>query len=227
MPGELIKRSGCRPWEISHRTSLPGDFVSEEVQMDSKNSYEGINEYAVKLVKFRASKLVGDVGFTEADREDLEQEMILDFLLRLPKFDPRRAKKSTFIAQLVEHSVIGIVGKQKAAMRDYRLRAGSLNECREDEDGHQTERIQTLGEDEYFRRINGQARSRQELEELTIDLKSAIAELPAELRTLCQRLRKETLSGISRGTGVPRTTLYDLLKKLAVMLEETKIKDYL
>ena len=42
--------------------------------------YEGIDEYAVRIIKYKARQLVGRVGFTESDREDLEQEMILDLI---------------------------------------------------------------------------------------------------------------------------------------------------
>ena len=54
--------------------------------------YKGIDEYAVRIIKYKARQLVGRVGFTESDREDLEQEMILDLLQRLPKYDPARAQ---------------------------------------------------------------------------------------------------------------------------------------
>ena len=47
--------------------------------------YEGIDEYAVQIIKYKARQLVGRVGFTESDREDLEQEMLMGLLQRLPK----------------------------------------------------------------------------------------------------------------------------------------------
>jgi hypothetical protein len=42
--------------------------------------------------KFKARQLVGRVGLTESDREDLEQEMILTCSQRLPKYNPDRAQ---------------------------------------------------------------------------------------------------------------------------------------
>ena len=62
---------------------------------------EGIDEYAVQIIKFKAKQLVGRVGLTDSDREDLEQEMILDLLQRLPKYNPDRAQRNTFIARVV------------------------------------------------------------------------------------------------------------------------------
>ena len=46
--------------------------------MEIRNRYEGIEEYAVWFVKRKAKQLVGTHRFTEGDRDDLEQEMMLD-----------------------------------------------------------------------------------------------------------------------------------------------------
>ncbi len=73
--------------------------------MDVKNCYEGIDKYAVWLVRRRARYLVGKAGFTEDDREDLEQEMIIDLLRRLPQFNSSRAQRKTFIAKVIPLSM--------------------------------------------------------------------------------------------------------------------------
>lgn len=51
--------------------------------MGTKNRYHGIEEYAVKLIQLKSYQLVGNAGFSDADREDLEQELMLDLLTRL------------------------------------------------------------------------------------------------------------------------------------------------
>ena len=47
-------------------------------------------DYAAKLIKFKAKQLVSTHGFTEGDRDDIEQELLLSLWLRLEGFDPRR-----------------------------------------------------------------------------------------------------------------------------------------
>ena len=49
-----------------------------------------LNEYARSVIRNKARQLIGKYGFTPDDYEDLEQEMILDLLVRLPKFDPEQ-----------------------------------------------------------------------------------------------------------------------------------------
>ena len=195
--------------------------------MGYENRYQGIDDYAVQLIKYKARQLVGRVGFTESDREDLEQEMVLDLLRRLPKFDPKRAGRNTFIARIVEHKVATIIEAQKAGMRDYRLCSCSLNDRLEDEEGRSIERMETIDQEDYLRRTGKLSRPMSELRNLSIDLRSAVQTLPPELRELCKRLQTESVTEISRDTGILRCTIYESIKKLRAIFEDAGLKDYL
>jgi len=195
--------------------------------MGSINHCEGIDEYAVQIIKFKAKQLVGRVGLTDSDREDLEQEMILDLLQRLPKYNPDRAQRNTFIARVVEHKIATIIEARKAGLRDYRLCNCSLNERLEDEEGGSVERMETIDQEDYLRLTAGLSRSTAELRDLSIDVRQAIEKLPPELRELCRRLGVDTITELSRDTGVPRGTIYESLKKLRAILEVAGLKDYL
>lgn len=195
--------------------------------MGYENRYQGIDDYAVQLIKYKARQLVGRVGFTESDREDLEQEMVLDLLRRLPKFDPKRAGRNTFIARIVEHKVATIIEAQKAGMRDYRLCSCSLNDRLEDEEGRSIERMETIDQEDYLRRTGKLSRPMSELRNLSIDLRSAVQTLPPELRELCKRLQTESVTEISRDTGILRGTIYESIKKLRAIFEDAGLKDYL
>jgi RNA polymerase sigma-70 factor (ECF subfamily) len=195
--------------------------------MGYENRYQGIDDYAVQLIKYKARQLVGRVGFTESDREDLEQEMVLDLLRRLPKFDPKRAGRNTFIARIVEHKVATIIEAQKAGMRDYRLCSCSLNDRLEDEEGRSIERMETIDQEDYLRRTGKLSRPMSELRHLSIDLRIAVQTLPPELRELCKRLQTESVTEISRDTGIPRGTIYESIKKLRAIFEDAGLKDYL
>jgi len=195
--------------------------------MGSSNHCEGIDEYAVQIIKFKAKQLVGRVGLTDSDREDLEQEMILDLLQRLPKYNPDRAQRNTFIARVVEHKIATIIEARKAGLRDYRLCNCSLNERLEDEEGGSVERMETIDQEDYLRLTGGLSRSTAELRDLSIDVRQAIEKLPPELRALCRRLGIDTVTELSRDTGIPRGTLYESIKKLRTLFEGAGLRDYL
>ena len=192
--------------------------------------YKGIDEYAVRIIKFKARQLVGRVGFTESDREDLEQEMMLDLLQRLSKYDPERAQRNTFISRVVDHKIATIIEARKAGLRDYRLCRCSLNdqfESGEYEDTFCIERMETIDQEDYLRRTGRISRSPSELRDLSIDIRQAIEKLPPELRELCRRLDTDTVTEISRDTGIPRGTIYESIKKLRAIFEDAGLRDYL
>lgn len=195
--------------------------------MGYENRYQGIDDYAVRIIKYKARQLVGRVGFTESDRQDLEQEMVFDLLRRLPKFKPERAQRNTFIARVVEHKVATIIEAQKAGMRDYRLCSCSLNDRFENDEGGSVERIDTINQDDYLQRTGNLSRPISDLRGLSIDVRRAVEKLPPELRDLCKRLQVESVTEISRDTGIPRGTIYESIKKLRTLFEDAGLKDYL
>jgi RNA polymerase sigma-70 factor (ECF subfamily) len=192
--------------------------------------YKGIDEYAVRIIKFKARQLVGRVGFTESDREDLEQEMMLDLLQRLSKYDPERAQRNTFIARVVDHKIATIIEARKAGLRDYRLCRCSLDdrfEYGEYEDSFCIERMEIIDQEDYLMRTGKISRPSCELRDLSIDVRQAIEKLPPELRELCRRLDTDTVTEISRDTGIPRGTIYESIKKMRAIFEDAGLRDYL
>lgn len=187
----------------------------------------GIDEYAVQLIRYKSGQLAGKAGFRVSDRDDLEQELVFDLWRRLPRYDPARARRNTFIARVVEHKIASLIEAQKAAMRDYRRCRWSLDDRIEDADGRSLEREETIDQDDYMLRTGTRSRPAEELRDLAIDVAALLETLPPELRELCQRLEAETVSEISRATGVPRGTLYESIRKLRKICEEAGLKEYL
>ncbi len=195
--------------------------------MGSNQYDEGIDPYAVEIIRFKARQLVRQAGFTAADGDDLEQEMILDLLRRLPKYNPERAQLNTFIARVVEHEVATLIQKQKAGIRDHRRCRSSMNEPFKNEDGCTVDRVETLDQEDYLDRISVERRPGEELRTLALDVAAVLERLPPELRELCLRLKQETVTEISRDTGVPRGTIYESIKRLREIFEDAGLKDYL
>jgi RNA polymerase sigma-70 factor (ECF subfamily) len=193
----------------------------------SQNRYDGIDEYPVRLITFKAKQLTAHPGFSEADREDLEQELLLDLLRRQPKYDPSRAQNSTFVARVVEHRAATLIEERKAGLRDYRLQAFSLNDHIEDEDGVRCERSETFDLDDYLLRTGRQSRSSDELRDLGIDVHSVVDQLPPKLRDMCQRLMRDSITDVSRETGIPRSTLYGIIDKVRAAFKNAGLEDYL
>lgn len=200
--------------------------------MGNENKYEGLDAYAVRLIKHKARQLVGRPGFVEADRHDLEQELVLDLLRRLPRFDPAIAKRETFIARIVTHHIATIIESQTAGNRDYRQHAGSLDERREEDDGSTADGPPVLDEKEYVRETLASARRDEDLHALRLDLKKVLSDLlpgdgSVDLRDLCVRLQTSSVTDVSRETGVPRGTVYEAIQKLRTRFDRAGLAAYL
>ena len=77
-----------------------------------------IDGYAVALIRCKAKQLIRRAEFKGMDSEDLEQEMMLDLLQRLPQYDASRASRNTFIARVVEHKVATLIEFYRVPRRD-------------------------------------------------------------------------------------------------------------
>ncbi|MFH1680635.1 MAG: sigma factor [Candidatus Eisenbacteria bacterium] len=194
--------------------------------MGTSSTYPAVDEYAAHHIRHKARSLVGRYGFRETDVEDLEQELTLDVLQRMPKYDPGRAQKKTFVVRLVRNKIASILEARKAGKRDYRTPVYSFTGWVKDRTNGFLQRSETIDQDHYLLRT-GRRRAQQEVLDLAIDLKRATDLLPPELRDLCRRLRYETVSEISRETGVPRSTICDAKERIRVHFEERGLRDYL
>jgi RNA polymerase sigma-70 factor (ECF subfamily) len=190
--------------------------------MNLRNRYDGVDQNAVLLIRSKAKQLVGRYGFTASDREDIEQELMLDLFRRLPRFDPKRAKRKTFINRVVEHAVARLVERQKAEMRDYRRNGGSLSVEVDTPEGDRVERADLI-EAEAYR----PGRSDEEVCLLELDIQAIVADLPGDLHVLAVRLRTQTVAELARELGIPRTVLYDRITKLRRSFGNAAMRKYL
>ena len=195
--------------------------------MDASKKQQGIDEYAARVIRHKARQLVGTAGFTKSDREDLEQEMTLDVLQRLPKFDASKATHKTFVARIIERKISKLLRHQASEIRDYRRESYSLDERIDDGDGSTVARGETIGREELDRRLGRRRRSGQEEWEFAQDVAATLARLPEHLRRLCELLKTGSISEAAREMGVPRTTLNDHVKKLREIFEDAGSRGYL
>jgi len=190
--------------------------------MNLQNRYEGIEKSAVLLVRSKAKQLVGRYGFTKSDRADIEQELMRDLCQHLPRFNPKRANRKTFINRIVDHAVVTLIRRQQAAMRDHRRNGGSLNEDVKAPDGRVTKRADTLNAE-----MNRAGRSDLDGRLLVLDVHAVVAVLPEDLRDLAARLQTQSMAQAAREMGVARSVVYERVAELRRILERAGLRGYL
>ncbi len=151
---------------------------------------------------------------------DIEQEMALDLIQRLPKFDSNKAAHTTFVARVIDRKISKVIHHRTQEMRDYRCVSCSLNDLIKDPEGETIERACAIDQDKAEFRIGKRHRTREEENQLRIDVSLALSTLPDDLRTIAEHLESETFTEASGSLGIPRTTLYDVRDRLRRIFEE-------
>ena len=69
--------------------------------METRNRYDGLDPAVVAAVRVHARRLAQNGAIPAAGVDDLEQELMLDLLRRLPRFDPHRAALPTLADRVI------------------------------------------------------------------------------------------------------------------------------
>jgi RNA polymerase sigma-70 factor (ECF subfamily) len=170
------------------------------------NDNDDLSPFAKVIIRRKARLLVGRVGFTEQDREDLEQELALRLLRSLRLFNPERGHVNIFITTIVDRE-----GDRILRERLTKKRYG----------GAVTMDIASNGE------LNDPRPSDQCRVDMANDMAEVMKRLPDDLYALAERLKIQPVSRASRDLGVPRRTLRDKVRRLRRCFEHAGLKIYL
>ena len=184
-------------------------------------------DYAAKLIKFKAKQLVSTHGFTEGDRDDIEQELLLSLWLRLEGFDPRRGHLNAFTKTIIRTAVANLVERQQAAKRGGGRRHVSVDDEVGSEKGKPLRRGDLLDQDAALRRLGRSRRQSTEEADLRMAVQEALDSLGPDTRSFAGQLLELTLTELSRATGIARGTLFDRILKLRKPFSEAGLEEFL
>jgi len=178
-------------------------------------------------IRIHSRRLVGVAGFTTCDLEDIQQEMRLDVIAGLPRFNPRLAQRSTFITRIIERKARQLVRHRRAQMRDRRREAFSLNAVVMDGEGRSVARMQLITAADQVRRVRRRTRLLQHRESLRENVARAIATLPAGQQKLCRLVRQVGLDQVRRDMRVSQAQLDALVKRIRRHFTKAGLRAYL
>lgn len=170
--------------------------------------------------------MVGKTGLLPDDIPDLQQDLWLELLSRLPSYRPERGGPRAFITLVVKNGAASILKARTAAKRGRGRPCLSLNREYVDDDGGSVELHETISADDYLRRTRGTVRSEEERRDLAHDVRNVINELPPIDRVVCLLLIDQDARGVARVVGMPRSTLRDLIKRLRKISKEAGLERY-
>ncbi|MBF0180606.1 MAG: sigma-70 family RNA polymerase sigma factor [Magnetococcales bacterium] len=175
--------------------------------MKSGNSFHGIDGNAVRAIRFKARQLSFLPCFSRSEVEDLEQEMVIDVLHRLPHFDPSRASLPTFLNRIVGHCAATLIARQKTKSLGDKAEMLSLDDL---ESGiEQVMTVIPLGMDHI---------------DLSVDVNRLLVRLPNEHRRICHHIMFWDQPFRSCRLGMSRTTFYRRLDEIRAFFSKAGLK---
>jgi len=185
--------------------------------MDDRN-HPQLNDYAARLIHFKARMLSRRRAFALDEPEDIENDLWLDLLERLPKFDPAKATLNTFVARIVERRIVSLIRHRSAEKRSLDREECSLNDPVRDCDGRLVERHQTTPE---------AANDPSRLRDLERDMARRLAHVSDDLRAVALGLAFGTPNSVCTELGISRRALAKAVEELREIFRDAGLDQYL
>jgi len=157
--------------------------------------------YILQQASCRASAMVSGGGFSRDDWEDLRQELVLDCLQRVPRFNPLRGDWRAFVR--------GVIRNQSAALalrESRRMQCGALPSGGDggdfDEDGIGSSAPEPASDDP------------SDAMALSADVHRVVEALPPNLQTLASDLMGMSVSEVAAKRGTSPQWIYQTMKRL-------------
>ena len=148
-----------------------------------------IIDYVTECTLIRARQAVRRVR-NLGDVKDVQQDLLLDVLQRLPNFDGERADIKTFISRLVDNKVASMIDTFRRARRRGEGVGPSVDDWVLDEDGAWARRYSVMDAELLRAHLGiGGGRGFEDMVNLRVDVTAVVMTLPPELRALCVLLR--------------------------------------
>jgi hypothetical protein len=160
------------------------------------------DSYAMAQASLRARVLCATVGFPRDDMEDARQDLLLDYLRRLPKFDSRRGDRDGFVRGVMRnHATVLATRRHRIACREILADDLPRKEARSEIDSWEI--LDSL--------------SRHEIEpalQMTIDIERVLSGLPLQLQRLARLLSELSVLEVCAKAGKSRSSVYQMTRQL-------------
>lgn len=189
--------------------------LSEEQfgELDRHHLFDDPEGFATRLIYRYARSLIRRPEFRGTDVEDLAQDLMLDVVRRLPRYDVARAKLTTFLFRLIEREMADLVEKATAKKRRGRRREEVLN--------GETVTSEKLRRHRGTTSVDGREKFEREQ-----DLAAALKGLSPHLRARCELLKEHSPSAIAEMLGIPPEAVQDDIERIRSHFVDHGLDDF-
>ena len=142
---------------------------------------------------------------SEHDKQDYRHDMVVELLKAMPRFDPARAKRETFINRVLDRYL------------KYVVRTRSTRQERPCDNPIHFDDIMPGFQPVINDPAGGQG-NEQGLRELRLDLDAVIARMPERMRRVCVLLKQYTPTEAAGRLGISRQSIYPIMRAIKRVL---------
>jgi RNA polymerase sigma-70 factor (ECF subfamily) len=196
--------------------------------MSNSELYDPLRDpFTIVAVQRKATQLAAHPGFSEADRDDLAQELLIHVHRCFSSFDAGVGHAHPYVATIIDRQAKKLIRKCRADKRSTGQRTASLNVSICSEAGATCELIQLLGPDDGDRRLERERRrSDEDLSDLRQDMETVLSTFPPRWREMLELCKSMSLTEVAVAMGVPRTTLQGWMLRVRERCIEAGLEDY-
>ena len=192
--------------------------------MDTLNRYAGLPARTIRRIRFLASKLNRQNAVPGMDREDLEQDLVLDLLQRIGRHDPARASLETFAEHVLDNRVATLT-RPCARLRNERQMVSidapvPSNDSDAGPDQLPDDNLVTGNGDADPASVENQL-------SLRLDMERFVANLTPALRLCADIMRNGNVAEGASKAGLHRSTIYERLACLRAEAAALGLHEYL
>jgi RNA polymerase sigma factor (sigma-70 family) len=165
-----------------------------------------LDPFITRLVRYKASQLLHLPGFTESDRADLHQKLLVKLIASRRHYRCRKGTWHAYAATVLDRHAATLARDRKAQKRR------PDREVPFDADQSRDLRRPLPSEDSL---------------DLVLDLKALWETLSLQDRQLAELLLQESTTSAAKSLGISRRTCRDRLKKMRRRFEAAGLEDYL
>ncbi|HEY1759645.1 MAG TPA: hypothetical protein VGG72_30000 [Bryobacteraceae bacterium] len=160
-----------------------------------------LDQQVLQQASYRARLLATSAGYRPHDREDLQQELLMDCARRSPKFDPSRGEWRGFVGGIMRnHSTV-------LAARGLRRTAEVLAEDLARGADNDGEAMLDVADRRPRRNLAASV-------VLKVDVEHVLRDLPAPLRSLALLLDQMSVQEACQRTRKSRSRIYQMIRQI-------------
>jgi RNA polymerase sigma-70 factor (ECF subfamily) len=152
-----------------------------------------------ELIREKARQIVSRSGFSSADVDDIEHDIAIQVLRRLPKFDPAKADGARFVRLLLAHAVSTVLRDRRRQKRRVPVPLDAV--------------VRKVGQ-RAGEPVDAESGAAIEELTLTLDVAEVLATLPRKLRRVAETLKTHSVTAAARRLKLSRTAVYRRLAEL-------------